>query len=493
MKPISLPNAELKPALTGLSKIIQKHSHLPVLKCVKIERTSDGWIALTATDLDQCATVRLEQPVEGEPATVLVPFDELLKTSKSCSKSDAISVEGEKMASGASVTMRYPIGGQHVEHQIESFPVEEFPSIPRIDGEPFPVNDLVRSAIHEALECASTDETRVILNAAFLDVSNPKRHHVIGTDGRHLYSSNSFDLPLKDSLIVPAHKFLGWREFNNDGEWQLKAATDYFQISSRRWQFIGKQIEGNYPNWRQVLPTNDQFNSSITLNSEIIRTIERMPCHDPVNLSIGIELIGKKVCLLGKSTNDGKWTKVEIPAVKCEGKSVTAFLNRQLLIKALKFGLTRLELIDSLSPMRSSNEGRLIIVMPTRPGPATPPQIEPAQESDGKGEAEPVNSEADNGKPVAPSTAAPKERSNMTDQPGNGASTAEPSNGTVAGNEFDAALEEIEMLKESLQESLGRLKSLSTKLKIIQRGQRVSVKEFNTVRQTLRNLQGVKL
>ena len=49
MSKITLPIAELKPALTGLAKVINRHSALPILNHIKMERTKDGWIALTAS------------------------------------------------------------------------------------------------------------------------------------------------------------------------------------------------------------------------------------------------------------------------------------------------------------------------------------------------------------------------------------------------------------------------------------------------------------
>ena len=67
MSPIALPIAELKSALAGLGKIIAKRVTPPVLGTVRIERTTDGWIALTGTDLDHHVTVRLEQADAGEP------------------------------------------------------------------------------------------------------------------------------------------------------------------------------------------------------------------------------------------------------------------------------------------------------------------------------------------------------------------------------------------------------------------------------------------
>jgi hypothetical protein len=111
----------------------------------------------------------------------------------------------------------------------------------RVKGEPIAVPDALRQSIHQALECASTDETRLILNGAFVDVSEPHARYIVGTDGRHLFSSNSFSLPLTESILIPNHKFLGWKEFNADGEWQLKTGPKEkeddpppFQISSRR-------------------------------------------------------------------------------------------------------------------------------------------------------------------------------------------------------------------------------------------------------------------
>jgi len=47
MNKIHLPVAELKPALIGLGKVINKRTTLPVLNHIKIERTRDGWSVAT--------------------------------------------------------------------------------------------------------------------------------------------------------------------------------------------------------------------------------------------------------------------------------------------------------------------------------------------------------------------------------------------------------------------------------------------------------------
>lgn len=496
MKPIPLPMTELKPALVGLGKIISKRTTLPVLGCVRVERTKDGWIALTATDLDNFATVRLEQPADGEAVSCLVPYEELTKTAKACGKEESILIEpkGENM-----VVLSYPVGSQLVETKIDSLPVEEFPPIPKIKGEPIAFPDALRQSIGEALGCASEDETRLILNGAFVDVSDAKCHAIVGTDGRHLYSANSFTLPLQSSVIIPAHRFLEWREFGRDGEWQLRLGeksqkddTPLVQLSSRRWRFIARQHEGHYPNWRQVIPRKDQFATTVEFlagdANALVQLINRLPDHDAINHTIGVEVTGRTVKLLVKTQSDQPVTKVPAPTGRVNGKEVTVFLNRHYLTKALNFGLCRLEIIDSLSPLKLSNDGRTMIVMPVRAdsGPPRPPTT-PAEQTPQE-PAAPAPSSADLAQPEERRTPMPRTTTNTTN--GNG----HASNGEHAEKPaIETALEKIETIKGSYREAIKGLNDLTDTLKQVQREHKAIEKEVQSVRSTLEKLQSVRI
>jgi len=367
MKPIPLPNAELKPALAGLGKVIHARATLPVLQYIKVERTADGWIALTGTDLDRFVTLRLEHPAEGPPATVLLPLDQLVQVVKNCGTGETIEVESTPAAS----IIRFPLGNETGESKVTFVAPDEFSQTPRLKAEAIPLPSELRRSMLEALECASVDRTRYVLNGAFIDTRQPKAHYIVGTDGKHLYSANSFSLPLKRSVIIPSHKFLGWKEFNNDGEWQLKADHQHFQLSTRRWRFISKQIEGTYPNWRQTVPNPGEAKTIIALDpahlATLIKLIHRMPCHDQWLFCIGIEWKGGQFLLLGKDTANKPWLRVPVPDVKATGPEITIFVNRKLLIKALHFGLNTLSLIDPLAPLSFHSLGKHMIVMPLRP------------------------------------------------------------------------------------------------------------------------------
>lgn len=502
MNPITLPVAELKPALIGLGKIISRRTTLPVLGCLLVQRNPDGWITLAATDLDTSASVRLEQPGEGGPTSLLVPFAELQKIQKSCNNGEEIMVEG----AGSQVTLRYPIGSQFAEQKIESLPVEDFPPTQHIDGTSVPLGNEVRQAILEAMQCASTDETRVILNGCYLDLSDQKCQQIVATDGRHLYSSNSFTLPLQHSVLIPDHKFLGWKEFSNDGEWQLqvkpgvKDNPGLLRISSRRWSFITRQIDGNYPNWRQVVPAPNQYNTTVLLSSEAIETvvtlIPKIPCHDAINQTIGLRVEGRKLFLRGRGASDSKWTDLEIERADVKGNPVAIYLNRNFLTKALKFGLNEIQIIDPLTPLRFCQGGRQMIIMPIRaenPPPASPETAKQphAQEP---GEAKPADSEAHQPAPDGANTERDTMPKTTTDTTTNGTSGT---NGHETQAESKPALEtaltQIDTIKAGFKEAVADLNKLTDLLKQAAREQKAGEKEVQSVRQTLRSLQSVRI
>src|SRR6266853_304351 len=124
MKEIPLPVAELKPAIIGLGKIISRHSTLPVLGCVKVERSQTGSITLAANDLDQAAVVSLDSDGNGEPCAILVPLKDLHEVVKKCGKNDTVSIhEG---------IIKYPVGSTAAEHRFDSIDAQEFSPIPQI-------------------------------------------------------------------------------------------------------------------------------------------------------------------------------------------------------------------------------------------------------------------------------------------------------------------------------------------------------------------------
>ncbi|MBB5031564.1 DNA polymerase III subunit beta [Prosthecobacter vanneervenii] len=477
MNPISLPVAELKPALVGLGKVINSRSTLPVLQYVKVERTTDGWVALTSTDLDRFVTVRLEQPSTGPAMTVFIPHEQLVQLTKNSDRNESLLID----TTPGGPVIKFALADNLGESKVKLIPLAEFPVTPRLPGESIPLPSELRHSIHEAMECASIDETRYVLNGTFIDASNPKANYIVGTDGRHLYSANSFALPLKNSVLIPNNKFLGWKEFDNDGEWQLKADGTTVQISSRRWRFISKQIDGKYPDWRVTVPNPSDARTHVTLDpaklDALIKLIQRMPCHDPDKYqTIGLECQQGQFMLLGRDTPDTPWTRVPVLDAKIEGQEVSIFLCRRYLIKALEYGLNTISLNEEIHPLRFHHKGRQMIVMPLRidgPSSRKPATPQPA----------PVNPPPS--RPVPPP--APPPQPMITHPTSEGPASGEPKSAT------EEVIDLTLLLRDKLNEGFNLLRELSLKLKAINRDQKTSARELNSVRSTLRSLQGLKL
>lgn len=490
MKPITLPIAELKPALVGLGKIINTRASLAILGNIKVERTADGWIALTSTDLDRWVTVRFEHPTEGPPAVVLLPYDQLSHLVKSCGKGESIEVESTSEVS----IIRFPLGETIGESKFPFISPTEFPLIPKMKNEAIPLPSGLRDSIMEAMDCASTDETRYVLNGAFIDAKDPKANYVVATDGRHLYSANSFTLPLKESVIIPTHKFLEWKEFNNDGEWQMRVAEQHLQLSTRRWRYITKTIEGNYPDWRAPVPDPATTQTVITLApaklDTLIKLIQRMPCHDDRYHTLGLDWQDGQFMLMAKDRADEPWLRVPVPDVKGKGPEMTIFVDRHHLQKALCFGLNTLSLIDPCSPLRFTCGGKQLIVLPIRLEASPTTQASQPTSKENVRSTPPPPAE----QPTPPPMQVP---TNDKERP----TTANGSSSPVPGNtdkpetksSLENALVQIEAMKTGFREGINSLTKLGDSIRQALREQKASEKEIQGVRQTLRSLQGVRI
>ena len=482
MKPIKLPVAELKPALTGLGKVHPGRTTLAILNQIKVERTHDGWIALTCTDLDRWITLRLEHPDEGPPTTMLLPFEQLSQIVKSCGKSECIEVA----ASADHNLIRFPLGDTLGESKVPKLSPDEFPPTPRFKCDAIPLSSSLRESLLEAMDCASEDSTRLVLNGTLIDAQDSKANYVVATDGRHLYSANSFTLPLKESVIIPTHKFLEWKEFTTDGEWQMRVGTEHLQLSSRRWRFITRQIEGKYPDWRVTIPNPKDAKTHITLDpaklEALSKLIQRIPCHDPDRFeTIGLEWKQGQFLLLGKDKHNEPWTRVPIADAKGTGPDITIFISRHFLIKALSYGLNTISLIEYLAPLRFHNQGKQMIVMPLRPGdqdttprPSPPPAVPTTTTSKPP--------------PMPPAPQPPTIPKPMINNP---TSEGPPPNGpkTTIEECIDLSL----AIRDKFNDGFNMLRDLGLKLKLANREQKMNAREMHSVRSTLRSLQGLKI
>jgi len=235
---ISLSVSDLKPALTGLSKVVSGKGTLEPHRCVRVDATPER-VSIMGTDLEMYARFELPEAKRDATESFLLPLDRLQSMAKRFSPRTVINIEPGRLFCD--------LGTGRVSENVEAPELKEFPEEPAFEINAVALPETFARRFTEAMGCSSTDSTRYILNGVQLDVSDPAGHYMIGTDGRHLFSANSFALPLSDSATIPNHKLLMWRGLA-DLPWALAGQKNknntLVRIAAGNWTLTMKTIEG---------------------------------------------------------------------------------------------------------------------------------------------------------------------------------------------------------------------------------------------------------
>jgi len=472
MNQITLPAADLKQALPGLSKVVSRRSHLPVLQSVRLTRTQDGRVSLSATDLDTFVSYNLEQAQPGQPFDVLLPFEQLNKTGKG---GDVIVTQEAKLKA----RLRYQVSGSSLEQSVATLAPDEFPPTPKITEPGAKMPDNFGECLRQAFETSSTDGSRYVIQGALLDVKEPKCHTIVSTNGRCLFAANTFKFDLKQSVNLSRQKFLEWNGFLT-GECELAVKTDknnsgWVKLTTPRWDCIVKQIDGNFPNWRQCVPQDTEKWTKIELGEAAIKQMlnlsSKLPGDDTEHRTLQLR-VNKGLHLEGRNKDDKEFTSAEIADVKITGKPVTTALNREYLQTALRCGLNEIRIHTELEPLVFLKPGKRMVIMPVNPhGPQTAKPEAPKPETTTP--PQPEAAAQPERKPEMPRTAAPPQAPKPATSP--------------------SLVDQVEKIKDSLKNVIRDLSTLADSAKQAEKDQRVNEKEIEAARATLKKLQQVTI
>ena len=473
---ISIAISDLKPALAGLTKVVSAKASLECLRCIRVDATPER-VTILGTDLDMYASILLPGAYTEKTANFLFPLERLQAIARRLPPRSFIYLEEGKVA--------FDLGTGRVSENVEAPKLEEFPVEPAFEVKTVALPESFPRRFIETMGCSSTDETRYVLNGIQLDVSDPACHNMVGTDGRHMFSANSFTLPLSESVIVPNHKLLLWRGLA-DVPWALAAQkkknSHLVRIAAGNWTMTLKTIEGNYPNWKQVVPNSQQHRTNITLpeEHEFTPIVNGLPGGDLKDKPV--DLIVEKGSVSVKDTCGG--SSIVLEGATAKGPDIRIRLNRDYLTKAFDYGLNRIGLVDPMSSMHFTCEGRQMVVMPLRTTDYSQPDKPTDAPTNQTAQQEPQTEK----KPMPAINGHTNGAATPHLNGANGSSTQPAEKPAI-----EAAIEKLDGFKATFREALIGVTEITTLLRQAVRDQKVGEKEIHQVRQTLRSLQSVKL
>ena len=349
--------------LQTVQNVVSTRTTLPILSNVLLQATETG-LRFTTTDLDVGIRAGVEANVERVGATTL-PARRLASIARELPASEiTIEVDSRNVASIRSGPSFFKIHG---------LPEEEFPPLPKFENaKTFTLRQKdLRDGLRKTAYAISTDETRYVLNGALCSFKDNKLT-LVATDGRRLALVDiELEFPRSDEteIIVPTKAVTELqRLLLDEGELRLSVGENQIAFEVNGTLLVSKLIEGNYPNYRQVIPgeTKERITLERALFLDAVHRVSLLASEK----SNSIKLTFSKNNLEIKSNTPEVGESQESLAVPYKGREFSIAFNPDFLmapLRNLQDEQVFLDLIDEMSPGVIKIQGPfLYVIMPMR-------------------------------------------------------------------------------------------------------------------------------
>lgn len=352
--------------LDGLQKVqhvVSTRTTLPILSNVLLV-AENGRLQLTTTDLDVGITGSVEANIQKEGATTL-PAKKLVNIIRELPASEVeISVDAKNTASIQCGPSFFKIIG---------LGQDDFPPLPDFDGanEYRIPQQLLRDGLKKTGYAISTDETRYVLNGIYTSFREGKMT-LVATDGRRLAMVESdLDFPASQEIdvIIPTKAVQELqRLLGTEGEVLLRLSESQVSFSIGDHLLVSKLIEGNYPNYRQVIPGDSSERVELPREA-MLETVRRVSLLSS-DKSNSVKLVFSKNSVEVSANSPDVGEAKETLEVPYEGKEMQIAFNPEFMkapLQNLEEETVYLDLIDEMSPGVVRIDGSfLYVIMPMR-------------------------------------------------------------------------------------------------------------------------------
>lgn len=290
---VELDRKDLLEAVNKASRAVSNRATLPVLSGIRI--TANGKLEVAATDLELTvdAGVPCSTTVDGSAIVPSKLFRDMVKSAQG-ERVELIAGDGElEMHAGRSL------------HRVKTMAADDYPVLP---GEaPAPTDEITVSALEletvlgQVGIAASRDETRQVLTGVLFELKDGVLT-IAATDSYRLavLEGVRFEgLPGNHSVIVPGR---ACREVvklaKRRATVRIGFREDLVTFTIGADVVRSRLIEGQFPNFRQLLP--DNYPNKLTVNrAAMLETLKRVGLMAQNNLPVKLTLGGAGFGLYG--------------------------------------------------------------------------------------------------------------------------------------------------------------------------------------------------
>ena len=376
----SVNQSELQTALSIVTKGVSTRSTLPILSGVLIQTNTDSLVFQT-TDLELSIRYSMPALIE-EPGAVVVPgkiFFEIVKSLPDA----AISIETN---SGGIDQSEMSISCDSLSFSLKTLNAEDFPGFPKVDTTqqaeiPF---QQFSTMVKRVARMVSKDESRAVMMGILVTLEDNCLRMVatdsyrLGITEVDLATDQDGEAPLNQSpeanfSAVISGTFL--QEIATlpqlDANLSLGLSDNQIVVSYGQTVFINRRIEGNFPNYRQLLP--DNYATRIKVNTaDLMTAVKRASLlsnrTNPVKFDISVS---SQSLQLSNSSQDLGSAQEQISCA-AEGEDMEIAFNYAYVLEGLAAVPTEMVYLEIQAPMKpgifraEEGENFSYLVMPVR-------------------------------------------------------------------------------------------------------------------------------
>jgi DNA polymerase III sliding clamp (beta) subunit (PCNA family) len=360
---------------------------LPILRCVRI-RQGVGGTEISTTDLDRHLSVSIGSPTDPTAFDCCLNAAEVFKIAADA-KGDLLTFEYDRDSEAEkNCSVRF----KNMVRALPGYPGSEFP-VPLAFGKNVtPWSEMPADFIRgiQLTETAlSHDETRYVLNGHFLNFAPPTG--LVGCDGRRLEFYRLDTMPVmtrkmekafsavgNPGIIIPRSKFFANPALLTPFQFRMGGSPDSpsqdlvniaefrFAVGPFTMTFQTRLIEGNYPNWRQVMPPLENRKFRVIFPPETVNATRAIAAVNSPKIKNTVLRIEDSEC---EFSRDG--SSISVPVVICDGQAPDGFrisFDAKFLHDAVSSGHLVADFSDADSPavFRIAQPHREHVIMPMR-------------------------------------------------------------------------------------------------------------------------------
>lgn len=253
---LKVTQENLNKALGLVARVANTRGTLPILSNVLL-RIDGNRLSVSATNLDIAISCQLGAQVQTS-GSLTVPA-RLFQDLVSGLPSGVIELEQDEQ--------RLKINTDSYKSIINGVAADEFPVMPAIeDGTAWRVSaPLLKQALQQVLMAASNDESRPVLTGVLFQTIDGVLS-IAATDSYRLAEKRLAEVKQDIKLLIPATALHDVLRIINDHEGDIEVVHDDQQVQFRAGdvELVARLIEGNYPDYRKLIPTGFATSASMS-------------------------------------------------------------------------------------------------------------------------------------------------------------------------------------------------------------------------------------